>query len=308
MSLDVTGQKCVVCSAYLFPDDDVVFCPQCGAPHHRECYKSVGHCGLEDKHGTENQYKKIEIKADGKVEEKPFPDSQPACRGCRKVLEKDAKFCPYCGLPTDSIPPFSDISPYGKVVEIKDDEPIDEGVTALDAAKTVVLNPLRYIPKFLNLRDKNKKSWNWAAFLLPHAWFAYRKMYLPAVVSGIFILISQLFSLPLSAAIAQLPTPEQQMTYMEYAYYLAENATELGFLPLLLSFIGLSVGIVVRIICGIYGDWIYKNSVVSAVRKIREAEEGADVSKKLSGVSFFAFTIAFFGVTVVYDIIAMFLI
>ena len=56
MSLSVEGQKCPVCHAYLFDDDDVVFCPICGAPHHRDCYNAIGHCALEDKHGTDEQY------------------------------------------------------------------------------------------------------------------------------------------------------------------------------------------------------------------------------------------------------------
>ena len=68
MGIDFEGKKCVVCSAYLFPEDDVVFCPTCGAPHHRECYKNLGHCGLEELHGTENEYT-------DKKEEKSKPES-----------------------------------------------------------------------------------------------------------------------------------------------------------------------------------------------------------------------------------------
>ena len=46
MSISIEGEKCPVCGAYLFDEDDVVFCPECGAPHHRECYNAVGHCAL----------------------------------------------------------------------------------------------------------------------------------------------------------------------------------------------------------------------------------------------------------------------
>ena len=61
MGVTVEGQKCPVCDAYLFDNDDVVFCPECGAPHHRECYHSIGHCAFESTHGTEQQYKRIPI-------------------------------------------------------------------------------------------------------------------------------------------------------------------------------------------------------------------------------------------------------
>ena len=56
MSQKEINKSCALCHAYLFDEDDVVYCPVCGAPHHRECYNSIGHCALESTHGTENQY------------------------------------------------------------------------------------------------------------------------------------------------------------------------------------------------------------------------------------------------------------
>ena len=43
MSQNENKISCAVCNAYLFEEDDVVYCPVCGAPHHRECYNSIGH-------------------------------------------------------------------------------------------------------------------------------------------------------------------------------------------------------------------------------------------------------------------------
>ena len=59
MSLKTDGATCVRCHAYLFDDDDVVYCPVCGAPHHRDCYNELGHCALEALHGTDKQYDNI---------------------------------------------------------------------------------------------------------------------------------------------------------------------------------------------------------------------------------------------------------
>ena len=56
MSLKTEGVSCVRCHAYLFPEDDIVYCPVCGAPHHRECYEQLGHCAMEEFHGTDRQY------------------------------------------------------------------------------------------------------------------------------------------------------------------------------------------------------------------------------------------------------------
>ena len=52
MSGETKKLTCGVCHAYLFEDDDVVYCPVCGAPHHRDCYKSIGHCAYEAAQGN----------------------------------------------------------------------------------------------------------------------------------------------------------------------------------------------------------------------------------------------------------------
>ena len=38
-------EKCPVCENEFTNDDDIVVCPLCGTPHHRECYKKNGECG-----------------------------------------------------------------------------------------------------------------------------------------------------------------------------------------------------------------------------------------------------------------------
>ena len=92
MSLNSQEKQCVVCKAYLFPEDDVVFCPTCGAPHHRDCYNSVGHCGLEEFHGTKDQYT---AKENQQTEENDTQEtSTDLCIRCKRPLLKDADFCP----------------------------------------------------------------------------------------------------------------------------------------------------------------------------------------------------------------------
>ena len=59
-------KHCAFCKAILFDDDDVVYCPECGAPHHRECYNSLGHCARIELHGVADPY------------EDPSPDSDNA--------------------------------------------------------------------------------------------------------------------------------------------------------------------------------------------------------------------------------------
>ena len=48
--MDYTGIKCPVCGKAFTKQDDVVVCPECGAPYHRECYRNTGHCIFLEKH------------------------------------------------------------------------------------------------------------------------------------------------------------------------------------------------------------------------------------------------------------------
>ena len=42
--MDLKNYFCPVCSNDFNEDDDVVFCPECGTPHHRDCYINLGEC------------------------------------------------------------------------------------------------------------------------------------------------------------------------------------------------------------------------------------------------------------------------
>ena len=38
------GCPCEGCSKPLTLQDDIVVCPDCGAPYHRDCYEKLGRC------------------------------------------------------------------------------------------------------------------------------------------------------------------------------------------------------------------------------------------------------------------------
>ena len=48
---DYKKSACVACGEAFDETSDIVVCPECGAPHHRECWKELGHCACEEKHG-----------------------------------------------------------------------------------------------------------------------------------------------------------------------------------------------------------------------------------------------------------------
>ena len=49
--MDFEGIKCPVCNIEFKDGDDIVVCPECGTPHHRECYEKENRCFYDSRHG-----------------------------------------------------------------------------------------------------------------------------------------------------------------------------------------------------------------------------------------------------------------
>ena len=64
------GCNCVACRQPLKPEDDIVVCPDCGAPYHRACYEKLGHCQFEAQHGPDFEWQPS-------PEERPEPEPEP---------------------------------------------------------------------------------------------------------------------------------------------------------------------------------------------------------------------------------------
>jgi Zn finger protein HypA/HybF involved in hydrogenase expression len=151
MSLEIKGEKCAVCNAYLFEEDDVVYCPECGAPHHRECYNSLGECGLKQFHGTDNQYKRPEETQ--KVFESNAESKMVTCGMCGEKYDIDDVCCPSCNAPNIS-------KMGGRVISIDllggvpSNTDIGDGITAEEAKKFVAWHALIFIKKVLDSNDE----------------------------------------------------------------------------------------------------------------------------------------------------------
>lgn len=95
-NMDYSGIKCPVCGVFFHEHDDIVVCPECGAPYHRACYEKAGHCIFTEKHGTGEAWQPP--KAD--PPEAPNPETEPKdkrCGNCGRMNAHSALFCDYCG-------------------------------------------------------------------------------------------------------------------------------------------------------------------------------------------------------------------
>lgn len=302
MSLSVEGQSCPVCHAYLFDDDDVVYCPVCGAPHHRDCYHAVGHCALEDKHGTPEQYDAEAFrKTEPQTEETKSEAEQfikERCKNCGRELSDDAKFCPYCRAPRD-------FNPYDRFAGIKKDSEL-EGVTAEELAHFVMINPSRYVKTFFSQSKQKRTSWNWAAFLFPCEWSLFRKCYKSGILMGILLVAASILTLPLSQALSQFVL--EGMDRMEMVQFIAENMDKIGILPIILTLICGVINIGVRIFAGLFSDYIYRQTAIEKIKEINTLDgDKNELYRKKGGVNLFLFIVAYFVKSYIPAILLMFL-
>ena len=304
MSLNINGEKCAVCQAYLFEEDDTVYCPQCGAPHHRDCYNAIGHCALEEFHGTENQYKRPEPEApQPEQNDEPAQRATITCGMCGEKYDIDEMACPNCNTPnvTKAGGRFVAFDFLGGVSANTD---LGDGVTADEAKKFVASNTHRYIPKFLSFKRGKKLSWNWLAFLTPCGWLLSRKMYLLGAIFGALQIAFTMFTVPFTAAVNMLDASAVR-SYMDYGNLILENMASIGKVAFFAAFIGSLLELALRIIIALFGDLIYKKRVISKVSEIkRESEDKVEDFRKKGGVNMLVGILGYFAVNYLPTIIA----
>lgn len=320
MSQDTGNKQCQICHGYLFEEDDVVVCPECGAPHHRDCWQTVGHCGLAELHGTDRQYPNHN-KVNTNQQQGPAYESYGApyerlCPHCgKRARATDALFCPYCGKQYGTRPNqqeydtadnnenrntnpngtsqhmgpgmfFGNINfeqnTYGGIP--KDAE--IEGIKVEKVAKFVGSNARRYIPRFTVMSDSNRHSWNWGAFLFPSVWCMARKMYTTGIMYFILMLASSLCFVPFMQVLSTFLSEDvATQNYYEYANVVIEivkeNFSAFGWPAFALLGVGVALAIVPRIICGKTADWTYRGFALNKVRTILNNPDVDDTDEEL---------------------------
>ena len=85
------GCPCEGCGKPLTLQDDIVVCPDCGAPYHRTCYEKMGLCIHAPAHGAGYEWKF------------PYQDAQlRTCPACGERTLRSESVCRCCGA---ALPP-----------------------------------------------------------------------------------------------------------------------------------------------------------------------------------------------------------
>lgn len=236
--MNYTGLKCPVCGKAFTADDDIVVCPQCGAPYHRECYAKEGKCVYSESHGTAGAWKPPVQQDAASAQD----DGMLPCPRCGTKNAKSALFCAHCGLPLSpngsspySAPFPGNSAPYGNGRQndsrppepgypespfpfqydplggVNPNEPVD-GVPASEMAQFIQSNTQYYLPAFINLSRFGRNRFNFSAFLFTGLWMLYRKQYrkgilfsaIPAVLWFVYFYICRFVTDPILNRLLEL--------------------------------------------------------------------------------------------------------
>ena len=221
------GYRCPVCGKTFAQGDDVVVCPDCGAPHHRECYRKLGHCAYEDKHASGRQWQ-----PEGEAAQDGQGQSQATlvCPRCGSHNPAGNIFCQVCGhqLTAGENPgadygygpdpyrngpegggyqgyrqdygygpqqgreqqdPF--FSPFSPRVDYNQE--VAPGISVKEVCDYVGPNCWTFAAKFNALARSGGFSLNWSAFFFSFFYCFYRKMY---KLGGILLAIAAAAMIP----------------------------------------------------------------------------------------------------------------
>lgn len=82
------GTPCSICGKPLREGEDIVVCPECGTPYHRECYAKEGRCVHAAQHGSFDYERHVQPAADVR-----------RCPNCGASNTPENLFCENCGTP-----------------------------------------------------------------------------------------------------------------------------------------------------------------------------------------------------------------
>ncbi len=323
MSYAQRARRCVVCGRDFTEEDDVVFCPDCGAPHHRACWQQEGHCHYEAAHGTDLQWRP--------PEPEPEPDTRPAqedpadendgfdeydrprqegnpffggvvmtrCPRCGSLTPADEPACRSCGAP---LPTPQEQAAQQEAFE---KEPLDDS-TVGKVGKVVLHRRQYYLPRFLQLKQQGRHvvSWNWAACLLAPYWLAFRKCYLWAIFAACFDLVAGLLTYPMTSRMMEYLAANRVSYYQAMDHFMQTDA----FSPavMLLAQGALLLLIARAIVFGLFGNLIYKKECLKRVARLdaMPAEEANVMVFRLGGVNILAPVLVYYGVALLQNLLS----
>lgn len=295
-----SGFQCLVCGEEFKEGDDIVVCPDCGTPYHRNCWQKNNACVNHSLHAVGGSWQSIQ-------NENRKKQGGKECSNCGFVNLPDTKTCASCGTELN-VQEQQNISMNGNAKEgitvmtpdgtqkffnfadpccgMSPDEEI-EGERLGDVASFVKTNTLYYIPLFKRFKEtKRKLSFNLPCILFPYFYFANRKMWFMTVLSGLLWIISSIPNVLLSML--------EMLTDKSYIAMLQSYGADVKLFDNLIIFLNSNeglleqlqtpcffLGMALRIALCLFGNYLYFRFVIRSVKRIRQNAPTAKIKKML---------------------------
>ena len=267
-----TGNHCPVCEQAFTDEDDIVVCPDCGAPYHRDCYEKLGRCIHSPAHAAGYEwkfpYQESELCTCPACGERTLR-SEDHCRCCGAVLPPEGAEEPadrtagpgegnfdYSSLyrqyqETGSMP--QDPMRQAYEAAFGKDEMLD-GIPCKDWADFIGPASPAYLSAYCRMQlSHTKTSMSFSAMLFGPFYFFYRKAWKPAFA---FLAAELVLALPTFIDLLQI-------TDSSLAPGLSTSTL------LTLSRVCSVLSFLLMIVRGLYGKWLYRQSAAEKIRRIR---------------------------------------
>lgn len=275
-----TNEKCPVCGETFTESSEIVVCPLCGTPHHKECYSKNGECGNSEKHNEGFVWKpenNPEEPKEPQANENPYANANPYVNP-NPYANANGQTPPY-GAP---VPPQFAVGMPNPLNAFPPE--LEDGVSTEDAAAVIKNRPGVYLRKFFLIKS-GKRTFNFCAFLFGGYWFIYRKMYklgalflaITLAVSAIPIFIPQYNQLEseISAITEEYgnnistddPMGSLNEMYAKMGQSIKNNPAGVAAIA-----VQYTVNIALSLYLGFIADKKYKEHVVNKVREINSSE------------------------------------
>ena len=280
-------EKCPVCERVFQEGDDIVTCPKCGTPHHRECYASIGKCANSDLHSSGFVYKRREqpeaSSASQEIKKAPsLQDIAPSALGNLLNNQGEESESNQEDIEEKAINAISDANKLkpGTAFIFDKNEKVD-GAPLSDVITAIGANFYKFIGKF---RKNKTVNWNWSAFFFGPYYLFFRKMYgmgtaLLSIRFAASIIVSVAYAGPLNTLMTawkDIIASAETMSRAEYMRSIFSAVETSKALPAYI--IVFAVVAVIHIACTLFADTIYRRKIVKLVL---EADERIDQEEPL---------------------------
>jgi len=281
--MDYIGEKCPVCGNGFTAEDDIVVCPECGTPHHRECYAAENRCANEEYHSIGRKWERSS-------QSKPLYKVCPVCDFPNRVTDSN---CQRCGTELSDTAsaaqnentsenrgegwrdPFSaemeDLIDPIKYLGLDPNEDMG-GASMKEVNDFVGPSTIYYLPKFKRMKDDGTKpSFNFFSLIFPTLYFANRKMWGWAILAAI---LGVLFNLPADLLLYIEEFPDELASFISSNKHMIQAVSD----------ICLVADMGVRAVFCLFANWLYFRFAMNSLKKHKSSGRPASMIKAAGGI------------------------